>query len=205
MIGCQKKEQPVIGLDANLAKAWEFKPGTYWIYKDSLTGEVDSCAVTKAEFSNTSSSSYAPVTQNYQQDDITISVFVNNIFKTFWNYNLEGVEIWFGPIDPTSHLKNYEYIFYDLIISYPIKKVTYYYDSTKYSLADTLINNYSVGNTIYNNVYLDHFYYYKNGDYYSCNDRLYFCENIGMIKMNISHPVDSIYHVWELTNYKIIK
>ena len=48
--GCQKQQLPHYTINPGLMSAWGFKTGTYWIYQDSLSGEVDSFAVTGTQF-----------------------------------------------------------------------------------------------------------------------------------------------------------
>src|SRR5436853_130194 len=48
-IGC-KHDKPPVPLDrtipADMKSYWTFKPGTYWIYQDTVTGKLDSVYVT---------------------------------------------------------------------------------------------------------------------------------------------------------------
>ena len=44
---CCKKKPYERFIPADLKAYWDFKPGTYWIYQDSITGAIDSVYVTK--------------------------------------------------------------------------------------------------------------------------------------------------------------
>lgn len=44
LFGC-KKTDSAMPLDENLRKHFSYQPGTYWIYKDSVNGQIDSFAV----------------------------------------------------------------------------------------------------------------------------------------------------------------
>ena len=37
------------------------------------------------------------------------------------------------------------------------------------------------------------------------NDRYYLSDSIGIVKMRIQHPQDSLYHVWEIERWKDVK
>ena len=43
-IGCQKKTA-IVPMNAILKKYYCYKQGSYWIYRDSLNGDIDSFAV----------------------------------------------------------------------------------------------------------------------------------------------------------------
>ena len=43
---CMKKNSTIIPVDAGLKSNFSYKPGSYWIYKDSVSGATDSVYVT---------------------------------------------------------------------------------------------------------------------------------------------------------------
>jgi hypothetical protein len=57
LLACRKNNVPHYPINAALKVAFSFKPGTYWIYQDSLSGEIDSFYVenmVSGTYSNTS-------------------------------------------------------------------------------------------------------------------------------------------------------
>lgn len=44
MLACTKAE-PNLAIDSGLEAAFDYQKGTYWIYKDSLSGRIDSLYV----------------------------------------------------------------------------------------------------------------------------------------------------------------
>jgi len=46
MYSCKKNNNPVINVNTALKAAFNYMPGTYWIYKDSISGRIDSFFVT---------------------------------------------------------------------------------------------------------------------------------------------------------------
>jgi hypothetical protein len=73
MSGCKKKTDS-IAVSADVRKYFCYKQGSYWIYRDSLSGETDSFAVTN-------SSTKAAQNNTYTEDVETSVVTVYNYIK----------------------------------------------------------------------------------------------------------------------------
>ena len=74
VLGACKKKNRNIPISADLKKFFSYKPGTYWIYKDSVNGQIDSFAVLSNTF-GTASSTYEVA----DQETDNIAVFKKNV------------------------------------------------------------------------------------------------------------------------------
>src|ERR1039457_5726431 len=72
--GCGKKSSNSTPVDATLKKYFSYKVGTYWIYRDSLRGEIDSFVVLSDN--NGSASTNGPGV-DYEME--RIARYINNI------------------------------------------------------------------------------------------------------------------------------
>ena len=54
LFGCTRSKSVNTPVNSDLIASFNYKPGTYWIYRDSISGEIDSFFVR----SNTAETSY---------------------------------------------------------------------------------------------------------------------------------------------------
>jgi len=203
-----KKNTP---LDANLKAAFNYQKGTYWIYKDSISGNEDSFFVTD-NIPTTFSSSGSIFLDGIQ---ILISEYsisdgtANTIFS--WQFLYESNR--FGLKQENS--KNDYQIILSPLINYPFS------DSFRYCAGCDIVNTdtnqqllnvydlYTVKGNSYNNVAE----VYHSGipigvmpasnTFY--NDWYYVSPGVGIIKMRLNHPLDSLYRVWEIERWNIVR
>ena len=212
--GChQGNNTTTISVNPALKAAFNYKVGTYWIYQDSLSGEVDSFFV----WLNTDFYSlYYPVgTSNPQKniEAIGIDVTEYNVSPIFppdtqsWAYYYTDFEI-----DLQYNSSAYEgKIVYDAFINYPndtmLSGEGYGINSIS---ADTgkVINIYNQlivnGQTFSNVIEVNHFMQFPG---YTHHDTFLVAPSTGIIKMKLNHPLDSLNkrRVWELQRYHIVK
>jgi hypothetical protein len=183
MWGC-KKQPGTVAIDADLEKNFSYKPGTYWIYRDSLTGEVDSFAVVDNHDALGNSNNFG----NYTIQSAEIGTYHNGIandtFLIRWDLQTNYVNYTYykGPSFSGGSLQ-YNPLFY-----YPFKR---------YSILPT----YSVGSNIFSNV--AEIATYPNGYFKAFPDVFYICANAGIIKMNLSDS-GFVNRVWELQYCNIV-
>lgn len=81
---CKKDGKPYMPLNADLKKNYSFKVGSYWIYRDSLTGRVDSFYVTKYSDGNVEGQDNV-----YESSGMVISQHnIDNIFSDTAEWNI---------------------------------------------------------------------------------------------------------------------
>jgi len=182
---------PDYPVNADLKAAFSFKPGSYWIYKDSISGEIDSFFVRQLV------STYNAITPNipYTVDQVLTCI-------TEWNTNNHAdSNVW-----QISLIINNLYISYDASAAY-LYLLSYgpgiSYPFTNVYASDTVLvlNTYSLLGNNFENVVEVH--YVESSPLYS--DYFYLCPDIGMVKIVFNHSYDTTNRVWELQRYDIVK
>jgi hypothetical protein len=205
--GCKKKVQTT-PISSELLAAFNYQLGTYWIYRDSISGEIDSFFVT----SNVPGA-YVNGGGNYTINQIYISISQININSITFDTSKWAMEYQANMID----LKFYEsnmldyYINYFPLINYPfsysLSACSGCFDgSSGIGSVYNIINNYSVNNnSFYNVAEINNVGAISPAVHSSHNDLFYICPTVGIIKMTLNHPQDSLYRVWEIIKWNIIK
>ncbi len=193
--GCKKSPRHYT-INTELMNAYGFKQGTYWIYKDSLSGEIDSFAVTYSVLENTQQTGFA---EDYYY--VIISTFKNDSFKIKWDLVLTDSTAGLSFENYSDQMEgNLNY----LLFNYPIfdGQFTQEYDS---SYVVGIFNNYSFLNYNFRSVAQIHHFSTGHGNIMKHDDWFYVCDNIGFVKIIFNHPQDSVYRNWGLLRYHIAK
>ena len=189
----------------SLKKYFYYKPGTYWIYKDSISGRRDSFVVVKTDSFATILEVFS--TPAHLQQCIDIYVDEYNLDSSgasvyHWKWSLIGagayVNLLTGPL-----------FFHPFIIGQAFPFMS------DECLLTNIFASYAVnGNNFSNVAEINH---YNNDSIpippsYSVlnrsvpyNDWFYINNGAGIIKMRINNSPDSIHHVWELQRYKMLR
>ena len=115
--GCKKK--PVSRVDADLKAAFSYQPGTYWTYKDSLTGAVDSFVI-KTNDDNFSTNDDGTIeTIGMYMAEYTVSS--SYLDTSLWQFNLVGQEISLTWDQTKSIPRINQIIHYNPLTFYPFK------------------------------------------------------------------------------------
>lgn len=181
---------PNYAVDADLAAAFSYKPGTYWIYKDSLTGQIDSFYVTQLTTNN-----FKDPSGTYTYDLIGVYFAERGITSltstdtSSWRIYLQQNQF------SLDHYWKYEYVDYDAV-EYPFIN-----NSSKgvYNERVIINNSITINSKIYANTTTIN--YYSN----NINDSYFIYPNIGMLKISINHSYDSFRKIWELQKSNVIK
>jgi len=198
-----------VNINAGLKAAFNYKPGTYWIYRDSVSGMTDSFFVTDNEPSVSSTTPHDP-REAVHTEIITISISDVNIAPVpanttinQWTLSYSGVNMYLAT----------DMLEYQPVTTYPFPSDSILSDYN--SPADTgrftnIYISYQVsGNTFANVGAINHRGYvdrsYTNQPNYTYNDWFCLSADAGFVKMIFNHPQDSSYRVWELQRYKIVK
>lgn len=178
-----------------------FKDSSYWIYQDSISGDIDSFWVTDFKRFDNEWPYYETGTKNtpcyeFIRYDIKRKlypklkerVYLNGIYQ---RNNLENLTSYYNTHELSylgSNIKNAR-----RITSYrrdSIRSETYYEDGFVIKLT-----NYKLRNFVFDNVL---FLYYPNISSDDWVRKIYYSKNIGVIKFE-----DEYDKVWELIRYKI--
>jgi hypothetical protein len=210
LFACKKKpDNNVIHINGALKAAFNFQPGTYWIYKDSLTGIMDSFFVTKNTYFTTTNYPYTieSIGINISEYDYHITSLIDTQWWSFsyqsnmFDLRYQENKVFAGEID------------YFPLINYPFSDTLstcagcivrgQYGQNNVISIFNFFVVN---GQTFENVVEVFHTVNlapFENYGQYNASDLFYICPNIGIIKMSLNHPQDSINRVWELQRYSI--
>ncbi|MBA3829736.1 MAG: hypothetical protein H0X33_12420 [Taibaiella sp.] len=183
-----------LGINSDLAAAFDFNKGSYWIYKDSLTGQIDSFYEFRRDY-------FSLTHGDYLNDHETMYVLQSNAAHTDsieWHFYLAqdiyGIA-WYNKFGEFSPLFQYPYKLGGGKASYAINIVTNIYPS--YTVNNQIFSNVVLVNDSINNTP------YPIDSYW--NDWFYITANVGIIKMRLFHPYYSINRVWELQSWHIVK
>jgi len=213
-------------INSALVSGYTFKPGTYWIFRDSVSGRIDSFYVTDC---SSSSAGASPVSISgggsySEQIAVTIGrsilipggattdtqgmamVISGDELRIYYTYS-HGANINFGNIDDQAGAYVYlnsgkmvlEYPFVNGY-SYPQNDTEYTNVSMTYTVAGVSYSGVTdciVRNTI--NVTQ------PIPSSKSFNDDLAFAPKIGMIKMVLDHPEEPLFRVWELQRKHVVQ
>jgi hypothetical protein len=190
-VGCKKKEN-IYYLSDEVKRNFFFKPGSYWIYRDSISGMMDSCYL---------SSSMIQILDNPR------------VTASYSKLELLSLDFLISPLDTSIKDKNELYmgvVENNLLADYIFKLDRNHIqrlvhgtplpisapDSKKFGKKDSvnILNKYTVLGVDYENV----------GEIWVNNhEQHYINDSVGFIKMKVFN--DSVNFVWELQRYKIIK
>lgn len=207
-------------INADLKAAFNYQKGSYWVYRDSISGMIDSFYVT-----NNNSQTVHEAGRDFAYEEIDIHISELNIaplpvipFLQNWQFNYyeSSIEAFFT--DSNIYTNKIEY---GTLVNYPFKNVivgTNYGTGIAYgsSAKDTVTNIFSsylvFGQSFSNIAEVNH-----TADLsvkvnspklnpYSYNDWFYISADAGIIKMRLYHSADTVYkRVWEIQRWKIIK
>jgi hypothetical protein len=182
---CSKKNL-TMPISPDIDEYFSFKKGTYWIYRDSLTGQTDSLAVTDnyTQSVQEASGSYT---------DQTTIVVNNGAIK--WNLKLNEIYFYYYESNMIAD---------QFAISYPFPPI----GNVILSVLDTcsvvgvyptyLLNGISA-DTITEVSELN-----KQPGQNTSDDIFFLNKETGILKMNLFHPFDSTRKIWELQRYHIV-
>lgn len=190
---CKKKEFVSYLLPETKA-SFSFKPGSYWIFRDSISGRVDSCYFDKKEFYISPASRTHEAYENLsisliqKQMDLTVTEQIN------WNlwFMMRGLSIQYekqiNSKDSIGH--------FAMATLYPIPEDTVTYNNVDYYQIPSFV----LGGNVFSNVGVvapegnNGATFYINADIGFIKMRIY--NGIGAIKIN---------EVWELQRWNVIK
>ena len=195
---CHKNNIPHYTISAALKENFDYNVGSYWVYKDSINGEIDSFTVTSNNFnSENQNDAIVDVTNiwlkkydnNSSDMEMWQIILMDSTFTVVFNNNKDIIE---SQLD--LKLFTFPFRFEDLNnANYGTGKVDSIYQSY-------YLNVYKYSNVIMSNLYNALSYHPQ-----IYNDYFYTSSTSGIVKVVFNHPQDSIYRVLELQNYFIVK
>ena len=192
-VACNKTPNKLV--DDCLKAAFSFKEGSYWIYRDSISGEIDSFYVTSL-----SSQNYTNTNPSFTFDVITTSIIQRdennpNAGVSTWKIQLEKNTITFRYDIEAQYIYriNYDPINYPFIDGADYGNV--YFEHVN------LLNNVTISGNNFTSIGI----LYASSGNGLFNNYFYLNPKIGIVKINQQQGFDSTYKVWEIQRWKIIK
>ena len=196
-----KKPTPYIAITPGLKSGYAFNFGSYWIYKDSISGLTDSAYIYNSYDVNTK------INGDHEELYFTIKLIdsiATHIEK--WNTFLWSNYINVSFENNKDSTENY--IYGERLIDFPlVVGDCIYVNSTIRRRIESIYNKYYLNGVVYTNVALVHFWIdtsINKNQKIVYNDYMYLCPNIGIIKMVFNHQKDSVHRVLELQKYKTL-
>ena len=194
---CKIPNSPV---DAKLKAAYFFQKGTYWIYKELITGVTDSFYVSSVDIKYNVKGQ--PFHRQHTRDVITVNITgvkldSNNTIKKgemfirlIENQFLLGVRMNYSDSTDTRIENDYD------AITFPITKYT--------SQEDTVSQptDYNFSGQLYKNVSRVVMHSHVN---YPYHDTFYISPDIFLLKLQINDSILSVHRDYELQRYNIVK
>ncbi len=177
---CIKRKNNVIAITPALLERFSYKPGSYWIMRDSITGRIDSFYITSSVSNNISLRAGLEV-QNVVAQMQQLSA--DKADTSRWEFRYVKNQLSLNVLSKTYPGVYYPcgYMLYPLTISHPTFQLNAYYyaDVNESNIVDDSTRKY--------------------------NNSLFLNEANGLIKMRLNHPSDSQKHfVWELLRKNIV-
>jgi hypothetical protein len=192
-----KQSQPeTIYVDKATRQHFAFKPGSYWIYKDSISGRVDSCYVTAIDSSLRHNDEYTKIYQTIHSELVQRPI-VNPLSDslTIWiGLGNGNVGIGYNTTDFLNHRN------FGLQLTYPFKlgRMNITPDS---GMVTEIIPELVSGGERYSNVIECFSRISKSPEDYAW---FYFNDSVAFIKIRL-YADKGLNYVWELQQCHIIK
>jgi hypothetical protein len=209
-VACNKNNKVTqLPVNAPLKAAFNYKPGTYWIYKDSLSGMVDSFAVTSTDdiFSDPISGLNA---QKFSIEFITLMVteYTGSGDTLQWKFQYNQSLVCVYSRDSIFEIQHVP------LINYPFSKVLLEQGITSnYGESSSVIDtnaSVTINGHLFNNVAVvadtaNAFLSVVSNDRYRYADTIFISADVGIVKMNLNHITSNYYRKWELQRLHITK
>lgn len=182
---CKRKDNTIY-LSEDIKRNYSFKPGSYWIYRDSISGREDSCYIGLLRL----------FTANEDRK--------NTRFIEVLQVGFTQVPIYAASTEKISReirfMKNL-IVINEFSCFYPIAQSKQNVSWESFSGTTEWLANYKLDGTKYQNVFNINFEPTNNSNSYYRN--YWLNDSIGFIKMR--ELGDTVNYVWELQRFKIIK
>ncbi len=195
----EKETQPIAYLPVyeDLKQAFYYKPGTYWIYKDSLNGNVDSFAVVSSYLD---SNAILPGKGAAQAYNVVINVTEFSISNggsivSTWKWQLMGTALYSNLYYDSGSLDYYTPFLY-----VPLYRTGMETSGPHGNHLDTdTFSACTVSGIVYRVAEL-----HQYDNHHKYNDWFYVNGDVGIVKMR-ARCIDAQYHIWELQRCHIAK
>jgi len=201
MLATSCKKPPTYYINSDMKAAFNFPVGSYWVYKDSLSGQIDSFYVAKNDPSFIHYSDHS-----VERLDLYISeCSTNNNWQdsSQWYFQMSSDFISLRIVKYSLQKPNGYPLYEEWLIQYPFKLGII--PNTIIGTLTNIFPSYTVNGVSFSNVAEVDDSIYNGVSTNSFHDWYYLCPNVGFVKMRLDYPTDSINRIWELQHYYIKK
>ncbi len=206
---CKKHQDlPVYVMDSDtmIDKHFDFKAGSYWIYKDSLNGRIDSFYVSSNYITKQGTENAIYVFHYIVIRDVSeTAAFIADSSR--WVFDFRAYDMWAGYSYGRNGYGWASTITYSPLFHYPFSVGDIYssFDTVNVTQVDSFL---AINGLPYYNVAKVHQHInvgVTSSDITRMDDWFFVNDSVGLVKMKIWHPLDNISHIWELQRYNIVK
>ena len=194
-----------------MKSAFDYKPGSYWIYKDSITGEMDSVYVTSNQDALYNAGGCVLMPNEPKMEVIGISLYVSGGYPSDseqWYFSMQQSQFnisFRNDNDIVESGMNFDLFTWPLAAGKTISGSGCEPGTDSGAVTD-IIPEVALGGQSYNNAARSLHSPSSgrtNNLYY--NDCFYVNQEAGIIKLVFKHPSDSVHRVLELQRYHLVK
>ncbi len=198
MVACKVENKSV---DSNLKSAFNFQPGTYWIYKEAISGATDSFYVSGVSltsgYGKHHSYTYDIIEEYITSERIDTPVLVKNgswyltMQLNEFNFHFD-MEFMDNAINTDEYLSIYDFL------AFPFSK----YRDGKDSI--DAVGTYQVNGNSFDNVWVAHFIEQPGNPSFT-NDYFYLSKDVYLVRMILNDSVQNIHKDYQLLRWHIQK
>ncbi len=206
---CKKNNGTIVPVDAGLKSSFNYKPGSYWIYKDSLSGATDSVYVVANTIEYYLAGGCVPSKNAPQIESISIllSFAKSNLSDSEqWHFRMEGDKFYlsmYNNADKVESRAGFHLFTWPLAIG-PSQNSGCVLNFDSGSVTD-IIPQVSMSGQTYNNAARSAHSQSTHDTSMAYNDCFYVNQAAGIIKVVFDHPTLSVHRVLELQRYHIVR
>ncbi len=195
---CKIENKPV---ESDLKSAFNFQPGTYWIYKEALSGAIDSFYVSGSAltsgYGQHRSYTYDIIEEYIISERIDTPVLVKNgswyltMQLNEFNFHID-MEFMANAVNTDEYLNYYDFL------AFPFSK----YRDGKDSI--DVAGTYQVNGNSFDNVWVAHFIDQPGTPSFT-NDYFYLSKDVYMVRMVLNDSLQNIHKDYQLLRWHIQK
>ncbi len=208
---CKKTGTTIYSVDAGLKTAFDYKPGSYWIYKDSLTGAIDSAYVTANQqtFYLAGGCLLEPNEPKIELLSISLTVSDGNASDSeHWFFSMREKDFNIGFTNNNDKVESnvgFNLFTWPLAVS-PAQNGSGCVPGLDSGAVTDIIPEVSLNGQAYGNAARSAHKPLTGRDTSMVyNDCFYVNQNAGIIKLVFDHPTTSVHRVLELQRYHIVR
>ena len=206
---CKKNKTTIVPVDAGLKSSFNYKTGSYWIYKDSISGAIDSIYVTANQTEYYLAGGCVIERNAPEIESIIISLSfaeTNSTDTEKWTYRMDGDKFYLGMYNNSDKVESrasFHLFTWPLAIG-PAQNSGCVLNFDSGGVTD-IIPQVSLSGQTFDNAARSAHSQSTYDTSMAYNDCFYVNQSAGIIKVVFDHPTLSVHRVLELQRYHIVK